>query len=321
MRPLFLFAIAAAALDLAAQTPHIDYVKPFRIKADPAGVAEVSIYGTFPMATEGHPDRSQYEHWFIRRVGETDWQECSRTEPPCSMNGWSGGLEKFKLSGGLIAKPGLLEMKVNEGLVTKSADSNIIRIPVLEAFGAPPMIVSISRTAFPSGGAAGEYIFRIAANNFDPSNVRVGFRDDPDVIYPGRVLEGTTIEVTVPEKFRSLTGELPIFLRTDSGGDSEVKYIKFVKTEAARVVPAGRTLPGSLATVTVAPMTISPDLVLATRVRKAIEERLGIDTVKSLSVTASKGAVTFSGISSADLQSRINGIATNVAGVTSVQWK
>src|SRR5215212_4148461 len=174
-----LVAATAAAFD----APHIDYVKPFRILAQPSGAAEITVYGTFPMATEGHPDRSEYEHWLVRRVGESGWQECSRTEPPCAMNGWSRGIEKFKLSAPLIAKPGLLEMKVHEGLVTMSDDSNIVRIPVLDVFGAPPAIVSLSKTAFPTGGSDADMTFQIAAMNFDPSNVRVGFRDDPDVVY------------------------------------------------------------------------------------------------------------------------------------------
>src|SRR5713226_7480828 len=108
-----------AAAGMAFDTPHIDYVKPFRILAKSSG-AEITIFGSFPMATEGHPDRSEYEHWFVRRVGETDWQECSLTELPCAMNGWSGGIEKFKLSAPLIARAGLLEMKVHEGLVSMS---------------------------------------------------------------------------------------------------------------------------------------------------------------------------------------------------------
>ena len=318
---LSLAVVAVASTEAAAQAPHIDYVSPFRIKAQSSGAAGITIYGTFPMATEGHPDRSQYEHWFIRRVGETDWQECSRTEPPCAMDGWSGGLEKFRLSGALIAKPGLLEMKVNEGLVEKSADSNIIRIPVLEAFGAPPMIVSLSRTAFPTGGTDADLTFRIAANNFDPSNVRVGFRDDPDVIYPMRVLEGTTIEVKVPEKFRNHEGELPIFLRTDSGGDSEVKYIRFAKPEPMRVGVARSVAPAAAASMKVTPLTISPDLALANRVRKAIEGQLGADAVKTLAVSAKSGAVTFSGIDNADLRARITAIANNVSGVASTSWR
>src|SRR5947209_6547093 len=131
-------AALVAAGGAAFETPHIDYVKPFRILASASGAAEITIYGTFPMATEGYPDRSQYEHWFVRRVGESDWQECSLTAPPCAMNGWSGSIERFKLSAPLVAKAGLLEMKVREGLVDMSADSNIIRIPVLDVFGGPP---------------------------------------------------------------------------------------------------------------------------------------------------------------------------------------
>ena len=52
-----------AASGTAFDMPHIDYAKPFRILARPSGAAEITIFGTFPMATEGHPDRSEYEHW------------------------------------------------------------------------------------------------------------------------------------------------------------------------------------------------------------------------------------------------------------------
>src|SRR6266516_4417216 len=176
MRTLAIALITAllATAGTAFDTPHIDYVKPFRLLAQPSGAAaEITIFGTFPMATEGHPDRSEYEHWFIRRAGETSWQECSLTALPCAMNGWSGGIEKFKLSAPLIGKAGLLEMKVHEGLVSMSDDSNIVRIPVLETFGAPPMIVSVSKTNFPTGGSDADLTFRIAANNFDNAEGQV----------------------------------------------------------------------------------------------------------------------------------------------------
>ena len=318
-----LVAVAGAAFD----TPHIDYVKPFRLLAQPSGAAaEITIFGTFPMATEGHPDRSEYEHWFIRRVGETPWQECSLTEPPCAMNGWSGGIETFKLSAPLIAGAGLLEMKVHEGLVSMSDDSNIIRIPVLDVFGAPPTIVSISKTKFTTGGSDADLTFRIAANNFDPGNVRVGFRDDPDVIYPGRVYEGTTIEVKIPDKYRNHEGEIPIFLRTDEGGDSEAKFIKMEKAPVLLMIPvppapAPAPRPATDAgAMTMAPIAISPDAALGSRVRRAITKQLGVEVSRSIRVSAADGVVTIVGSLYPETQQRITAIASQVDGVKSVKW-
>ena len=315
-----LIAVTGAAFD----TPHIDYVKPFRLLALSGAAAEITVFGIFPMATEGHPDRSEYEHWFIRRVGETPWQECSLSALPCAMNGWTGGIEKFKLSAPLIAKAGLLEMKVHEGLVSMSDDSNIIRIPVLDAFGAPPTIVSISKTNFATGGGDAELTFRIAANNFDPGNVRVGFRDDPDVIYPARVYEGTTIEVKIPDKFRNHEGEIPIFLRTDKGGDSDVKYIKMVKAPVMLMIPstpAPAPKPATTAgAVAMAPMAISPDAALGSRVRRAITQQLGVDVSRSIRVSAADGVVTIAGQVAPQMQQRITAIASSVADVKSVKW-
>ena len=174
------------------------------------------------------------------------------------------------------------------------------------------MIVSLSKTTFPTGGSDADLTFRIAANNFDPSNVRVGFRDEPDVVHPMRVYEGTTIEVKIPDRFRNHEGEIPIFLRTDKGGDSALKYIKLSKPPALLVAPHAAAPMG---------VVLSPDVALASKVRSAIAKQIGADVARMVTVSAAGGVVTIKGSLYPESQQRVTAIAQSVAGVKSVKWE
>lgn len=201
----------------AATNPRIDNVEPFRLKVQPGGKVRLEVHGAYPFVTEGHADMDQYEHWFIRRAGTSDWFMCTRLSDSCRTAGWRGGMQVLEINAAQwLTTPGALEIRMNEGL---SADghsswpfSNIATVPALESFGAPPLVVSMSKKEFVSGGPANDFVFRIAANNFDPESGMVVFRGDV-YVRPIRVIDGSQIEVAVPEKYRTADGELSLQVR------------------------------------------------------------------------------------------------------------
>lgn len=237
---LSLAVVMSIALPAAAQ-PHLDRVEPFRLKVQKSGRVPLEIGGSLSSNTTGHPDVTHYEHWAVRRAeAGAAWVDCTLDKSsPCSVvsSGFLGDLSSMTLSidaASFLAAPGWLDIKLREGL-EPGPDSNVVRVPILEVFGAPPLIVSVTPKQFKSGGAPDDFIMRIAANNFDPSNVAVVFRGDT-VVYPMRVLDGTTVEVRVPEKYRNGNGELSLQLRTDSGGYSPEAYFKVLKPGVVKMI-------------------------------------------------------------------------------------
>jgi hypothetical protein len=327
MRKLIvLVALLPAAVLLAADTPHIGYVEPYRLKVQSAGTVDVDLHGDYPLVTEGHPDRSQWEHWNVRRIDRGGaWTPCGITAGTCQMNGWTSGMQTLRLSSELLNTPGLLEFQLQEGLVEPFGVSNILRMPVVETFGAPPVIVNIDRTRFPVSGKDDDYVFRIAANNFDDT-VRVVFGGTNQyAIAPRRVYDGTTIEVAVPKELRATAHDARVSLRTDRGGLSEPKTITIAAADALKIIPMAprpqvrKINPGVIAAVG-ASAQVSPDVVLANRVREALAAKLGADAAGALTITAKDGWVSISGSAGTDRQREIVGIAMNVAGVKSVRW-
>jgi hypothetical protein len=319
------FALLALLVSFAvfAETyPRIDRVEPFRLKVQPSGMVRLEFLGEYPYLTGGHPDMDQYEHWFIRRAGG-EWQMCTRLSDSCRTSGWRHGMMSLELNAAhWLNTPGTLEFRMNEGL---SADghspwpfSNIVSVPVLAAFGAPPMIVSISKKEFVSGGPADQFVFRIAANNFDEESTVAVFRGDT-FVRPIRVIDGSQVEVAVPENYRNADGELTVQLRTNSGGLSEPTYFKVLKPKTATVGTL-RTMPAVAPPRVIAPATmgslkVNPDIVLGNRVRDAIVAKLGADAAKSINVSAKAGVITLSGTGD---RAAAEAAAVNVSGVKSV---
>lgn len=239
MRKLLLLLALLPAAAFAYDTPHIDSVEPYRLKVQTVGTATLEVYGTYPLATEGHPDRTEYEHWAVRRIDRGGaWTACGNSGP-CRMGNWTRTTQKLELSSELLNTPGLLEFQLQEGLLEPFGVSNILRMPVLASFGAPPVIVHVDKTRFPVNGKDDDYVFRIAANNFDDS-VRVVFGESKYAIAPRRVLDGTTIEVAVPKAFRANAHDANVYLRTDRGGMSAPKTITIAAPEPLKVL---RTVP------------------------------------------------------------------------------
>lgn len=326
MRKLTLLFAFLAAAPLFADAPHIDYAEPYRLKVQTAGAIDVDLHGLYPGSTEGHPDRSQWEHWTVRRIDRGGaWTACGITAGPCQMNGWTGGMQTLRLSADLLNTPGLLEFRLQEGLTEPFDTSNIFRMPVVESFGAPPVIVSIDRTKFPVNGKDDDYVFRIAANNFDDS-VRVVFGGSGKyAIAPRRVYGGTTIEVAVPKEFRGTAHEATVALRTDRGGVSAPKMIAIAAAEPPKVIAVApkatvRKINPAVVAAVGANAQLSPDAALANRVREALTAKLGENVADALTITAKDGWVAISGSAGAERQREIVAIATNVAGVKSVRW-
>ena len=269
MRNLMLLLALLPAAAFAYDAPHLDYVEPYRLKVQTAGSATLEVYGTYPLATEGHSDRTQYEHWAVRRIDRGGaWTPCG-DGGACRMGNWTRTTQKLELSSELLNTPGLLELQLQEGLLEPFGVSNILRLPVLAAFGAPPVIVNVDKTRFPVNGKDDDYVFRIAANNFDDS-VRVVFGESKYAIAPRRVLDGTTIEVAVPKAFRATAHDANIYLRTDRGGMSAPKTISLVAPappKVIRVMVPMAPKAGAAATTTGAVTTTAATSTAATTVK------------------------------------------------------
>ena len=326
-RSLLALVFSLVAVVAVAQTnPRIDSVEPFRLKVQPAGKVRLEVSGDYPFLTPGHPDLDQYEHWFIRRT-DGDWEMCTRLSSSCRTAGWTSGMQSLEIDAARwLTAPGTLEIKMNEGLSSDGNSdwpfSNVATVPVLAAFGAPPSIVSLSKKDFVSGAAEDQFVFRIAANNFDPESVIVVFRGDA-FERPRAVIEGSQIEVAVPEKYRNADGELSLQLRTNSGGYSEPAYFKVLKPKAPAVAvlrgaPVAKPRPGAVVTMSTGALKVSPDVVLANRVREAIAAKIGAEEAKSIDVRASGGVVTLGGTATAESREAARAAAVNVSGVTQV---
>lgn len=303
----------------ASTNPRIDRVEPFRLKVQPAGMVPLEFHGEYPQLS-AHPDMDQYEHWFVRRAGG-EWVMCTTRSTSCKTSGWRSGMQSIELNAAQwLNAPGTLEFRMNEGLSEDGHSSwpfsNIVQVPVLAAFGAPPMIVSLSKKEFVSGGPENDFVFRIAANNFDEETTVVVFRGDT-FVRPIRVIEGSQIEVAVPPNYRDGNGELTVQLRTNSGGLSEPSYFKVLKPRTLTATPIQRpiTPPRVVAPVAVGSLKVSPDVVLANKVREAIAAKVGADAAKNINVSVKAGVVTLSGTGD---RAAAEAAAANVAGVKTV---
>lgn len=97
---------------------------------------------------------------------------------------------------------------------------------------------SLSRKEFPTGGKPDEYRFFIDGTNLGKQPVVV-FRGDT-VVWPERVVDGNRIQVSLPPNYRlSSPGEISFTIRTNKGGDSAPKYIRFVPPPKLTPLPAG----------------------------------------------------------------------------------
>ena len=247
-----MFSPGIIAIVAANFTASLTNAEPFRLKVSEAGaVQEITVRGS-GFENTGHPDRDQYMHWQIRR-DDGPWQTCtgSASTPgaTCRGTGWTNNSQTLAIGGDYVRREGFIELRVYQGLDDANATdphkaptptewSNIIRVPVVVP-GGPPVIVSLSTREFPIGASADAYRFFIDANAIDQTTAVV-FRGDV-VVYPERILDGTRVQVSVPEVYRAKSpGELPIALRTDRGGVSSETYIRFV-SPSAKVAPATRT--------------------------------------------------------------------------------
>lgn len=224
---------------------------PFRLEVSSAGrTQQITIRGT-GFENTGHPDRDQYMHWQIRR-DDGGWQLCTRANAACHGAGWSGDSQTLEIGGDYVRRDGFVELRVFQGLADANESdphrapsptewSNVLRVPVVVP-GGPPTIVSLSSTNFPIGGAPDAYRFFIDANLIDPSTVVV-FRGDV-VVHPERI-DGARIQVSVPAVYRlKAPGELSLTVRTNHGGDSAPKYIRFADQKTMQVMRPGVRLDG-----------------------------------------------------------------------------
>lgn len=324
MRKLAAVLLLFATSSLFAETePRLDRVEPFRLKVASSGMAKLEVYGEYPFLDGGHPDMDQYEHWFIRRAGG-EWEMCTVGSSSCKTSGWRSGMQSLEISAAKwLSTPGTLEIKMNEGL---SADgnsswpfSNVITVPVLAAFGAPPQIVSLSKKEFVSGGPEQDFVFRIAANNFDEESAVVIFRGDT-YVRPIRVIDGSQIEVAVPPNYRDGNGELSLTLRTNSGGESEQKYFKVLKPKTLTVakINAAPRVQTPMKTMRVTPIVVSPDVTLSNRVKEALTAKLGADAANAITVSATSGVITLTGTGTRDQRAAAEAAASGVSGVSKV---
>lgn len=313
----------------AVTEPRIDRVEPFRLKVQTAGTATIEVLGHYPFIDGGHEDMNQYEHWFIRRAGGGEWERCTRASSSCRTAGWRGDMQALELNAARwLSTPGTLEIRMNEGLSMDGHSdwpfSNIMTVPVLDAFGAPPQIVSLSKKEFVSGGPEGDFVFRIAANNFDEESAMVIFRGDT-YVRPIRVIDGSQIEVAVPPNYRNADGELSFTLRTTRGGESEKQYFKVLKPKTTAVIgtlqPARipkPVTPARVGMVNAGALKVSPDVTLANRVKEAIVAAIGADAAGAITVSATSGVVKLTGAVTREQRSAAAAAAANVSGVSRV---
>ena len=166
----------------------------------------------------------------------------------------AGNLQTIEVGGKYLVREGFVELRVFAGLAgdhvldprttqtnTASGWSNVIRIPVVTP-GPASTIISLSKKEFPVNGKPDDYRFFIDGTNFGKQPVVV-FRGDT-VVWPERVIGGNRIQVSVSAKYRlSSAGEISFTVRTDKGGDSTAKYIRFLPAPHSKPVPSGAIRP------------------------------------------------------------------------------
>lgn len=149
-----------------------------------------------------------------------------------------------------LSREGFVELRLFAGLAgdhetdpysspykQASGWSTVIRIPVVTP-GLPPTVTTLSKTEFPTNGKPDDYRFFIDGTNLGKQPVVV-FRGDT-VVWPEQVIGGNRIQVSVPPNYRlSSPGEISFTIRTDKGGNSAPKYIRFVTPPKLTPLPAG----------------------------------------------------------------------------------
>lgn len=325
IRALVVAVCLMAANAFAETHPRIDRVEPFRLQVQSSGWARIEMHGLYPHL-EASIDMDQYEHWFVRRAGG-EWQRCTRTSDSCRPATWHKTMQSLELEASRwLTTPGTIEIRMNEGLSGDGNStwpfSNIATVPVLAAFGAPPVIGSVSKQKFIAGAAEAEYVFRINGNNFDPASLMVVFGSTV-AVRPLRVVEGTQVEVAVPAEFRNRDGLVTVQLRTDSGGLSETAYVAVAEIKPLATIP-GAVLKGprpgaAVPRAPIAPITLAPDVALAGRVRTAIAAKIGADAAGRITVEAKGTLVTLGGTAgSREIRAAAEAAAASVANVTRV---
>lgn len=249
--PLLLATVAATSTDSstppAARGPRapratLESADPFRLFAGPGAPQRITVRGT-NFENAGHQNRDQYMHWQIRRDGGA-WERCGRAvlnpAAHCRTTGWSHNAEVLEIGGAHTIQPGVVELRVFSGLADETATdpsqapngaewSNVLRIPVVVPAIAPA-ITDLSPTTFPLGAGAAASRLAVSATSVDPTAVVV-FRGD--VVVTPESMSGGALHVTVPEVYRRTTpGELSLTVRTDRGGHSAPRYIRFAEMSA-----------------------------------------------------------------------------------------
>jgi hypothetical protein len=252
---LAMLALLAAGFGQAAAvgTPTLSSADPYRLTMDPAGKSQrVNITGT-DFENDGHQNRDEYMHWQIRR-DDGGWEPCaqwsSKSGAVCRGTGWSNNLQELEIGGKYLTREGFVELRAFASLAgdhetdpsvspykQASSWSNVIRIPVVTP-GPQPTITTLSRKEFPTNGKPDDYRFFIEGTNLGKQPVVV-FRGDT-VVWPERVIGGNRIQVSVPQNYRLTSpGEISFTIRTDKGGNSAPKYIRFVPAPKLTPLPAG----------------------------------------------------------------------------------
>jgi hypothetical protein len=287
--PCHLKAALGAALLLAAsssanawEAPVLKSAEPFRLQVVASGSPRhITVRGT-GFEHLAHPNRDFYMHWQIRR-DDGGWHRCTQkslSEGPgiCHGTSWSSTEETLEIGGPYVQREGFIELRVFHALDDEDAVapaspedwSNIIRVPVVVP-GPAPKIVSLSQEKFPTNGKPDEYTFLVEASGLTGTPAIV-FRGDV-VVYPERIYGGTKIQVSVPEVYRLRTpGEIPLAVRTDKGGSSKEKYIRFVAPIELQVSTGGKKLKS---TVGVAPGVKPPTDVVEKSAGQAIAPAAG----------------------------------------------
>lgn len=233
-------------------TPSLLSVEPFRLVVGSGTPQSITIRGT-EFENSGHPNRDEYMHWQIRRDGGA-WERCGRqilnATATCRTAGWSNNAETIEIGGTHTTRAGYIELRVFHGLALETETeprnapnptdwSNVLRVPVVVP-GAAPVIASLGPASFPLSGDVAAYRLVINASGLDASAVVV-FRGDVVVAPEG--MSAGSVQVTVPEQYRRTTpGELSLTVRTDAGGNSAPKYIRFAaqQTPVLAGSPIGR---------------------------------------------------------------------------------
>lgn len=239
----------------AWDAPVLKSAEPFRLEVVASGSPRhITIRGT-GFEHLAHESRDFYMHWQIRR-DDGGWQRCNQrslSQGPgiCHGTSWTPEQETLEIGGPYVQREGFIELRVFHELADDEAMdpaspsewSDIIRVPVVVP-GPAPKIVSLSQDKFPTNGKPDEYTLLIEASGLTGTPAVV-FRGDV-VVFPERVYGGSKIQVSVPDVYRLTSpGELSLTVRTDKGGNSNEKYIRFVAPIELQIATGGKKVKSS----------------------------------------------------------------------------